>query len=165
MRKSGLCSLLSCLSRSLWRSWTICLSKKLVISGWWVSFIHFVLTRPFLCENDASYHNGFLFTIYLSSLLSFRKFSFIIMPANFHTQRISLFIVCGLFMTIFFFFLFIRYLDASMKFVPQCSTALFNVFKAKCCRGFKRSKLRCLVGNRQEGKRWNAIVLCIDEMQ
>ena len=49
------------------------------------------------------------------------------------------------------FFHLRRYLDASMKFVPQCSTALFNVFKAKCCRGSKRSKLKCLVGNQQEG--------------
>ena len=49
-------------------------------------------------------------------------------------------------------FVIFRYLDASMKFVPRCSTAHFNVSKAKCYLGFKRSRLKCLVASLHEGK-------------
>ena len=56
-------------------------------------------------------------------------------------------------------FLHCRFPDASMKFVPQCSTAHFNGYKAKCCLDFKKSRLKCLAENRQEGMLHTAILL------
>ena len=114
-----------------------------------VSFPLLLFWLDFFCVWKWCVITEFLFTIYLS-LLSFRKFFYDASSKFSHTKDFLIYCVLRLFMTIFIFV--IRYLDASMKFVPQCSTALFNVFKAKCCRGFKRSKLRCLVGNRPEGK-------------
>ena len=121
MRKSGLCSLLSCLPRSFSRSWATCLSKKLVISGWWV-FPFFCFDSIFLCVKMMRHNGIFVYNLLITLVISQ---VFLWCQQQFFTHKGFPYLLC--FEIIYDHFYF-RY-QVSRRFNEICASMLNSTFQ------------------------------------